>query len=310
MTTSLPPTFPDLNLISSGPDVLPPLRLSPAALSEIIETFQRIQNRKEIFLFGTLMGSINAQGEYLVSSVVCLYYEMIDTGENSEFELKLPNKWSSIIENHQNFYASKCLGAFLVNSRESDILDAAIIECITGYMRSKMESQLANLLLKVRLDPNVADYGLRAFLLHPNKYFIDAFVNMSQIPVRVDYLPETARHVHQNLLFYQMQRSELKELELQTLDKLIKIVDGSIQLEEDDVGLSEGTSPQQVPLARELLDKLNRIFKCRKRIDADDLQRMHRDFQEQKGDQEQLMDVLQAQVLVAKNLALGGSSKK
>lgn len=301
--------FPDLNLVASGPEALPPLRLSPTALSEIIETFQRIQNKKEMYLFGTLMGAVNAQGEYLVSSVVCLYYEMSES-DDAQFELKLPSKWQSLIESHQSFFAVKCLGAFLVNPPDSDILDAAIIECITTYMRSKMESQLANLLLKARLDHSQPDYCLDASLIHPNRFFINAFANRSSIPVRVDYLPSSARHVHQNLLFYDLRRSELGKLEVQTLDRLIKILDGSIQLEEDDVGLTENASSQNVPLSAPLLTKLNRIFTCRKRVDSEDLQRMVQDFQKFKEDRQALMRVVEAQVQVARELALGGSAKK
>ena len=173
-----------------------------------------------------------------------------------------------------------------------------------------MESQLANLLLKINLNPNSPDYKLNAFVILPNKYFISSFANMSEIPVKIDYLPEVDRHVHQNLVFYQMERSNLKNLEIQTLDRLIKILDGSIQDHEDEVGLSEETNPQKVALNSDLLNQLNGIFKCRQRIDMQDLEVIMKKFKEQRGEYEGLMEVIQEQVEVAKQLAFDNSGKK
>lgn len=311
MTTLSLKTFPDLDLISSGPNLLPPLRLSPTALSEIIETFQRIQNKKDLSLFGTLMGSVNSKGEYLVSSVVCLYYEASESEEGSNFQLQLPNNWQNIIESHQKLFGSKCLGGFLVNSTHKDILEGAIMEAITTYMRSKMDSQLANLLLKVQLDPSSPNFKLNAYTILPNKYFINSFANMSEIRVEVDYLPETSRQVHQNLLFYQMQRGELNQLEAQSLEKLTKILDGSIQDEEDEVGLtSQGDSPQQVPLSLELLEMLNGIVKRRRRMDVDDSKRLNQNFENEKKNYDNLMNVLETQIEIARNLAFDTNTKK
>jgi len=311
MTTLSNNIFPDLDLISSGPNLLPPLRLSPTALSEIIETFQRIQSKKDISLFGTLMGSVNSQGEYLVSSVVCLHYELNVEKDDSKLNIQVANNYTNIIESHQQMYNCKCLGAFLVNSKSNDMLEGIIIEITTSYMRSKMESQLADLLLKINLDPSSADYKLNAFVILPNKYFIASFANMSEIPVKIDYIPEIDRHVHQNLIFYQMARSNIKNLESQTLDKLIKILDGSIQDQEDEIGISEeNSSPEQVVLNSKLLGQLNEIFKCRQRIDMEDLELIKKEFNDQKDEYEVLMKVLQEQMEVAKKLALDNSSKK
>ena len=311
MTTLSTSTFPDLDLISSGPNLLPPLRLSPTALSEIIETFQRIQNKKDLSLFGTLMGSVNSKGEYLVSSVVCLYYEASISEEDSNFQLQLPNNWQNIIESHQTLFGSKCLGGFLVNAGERDILEGAIIQTISSYMRSKMDSQLANLLLKVQLDPNSPDFKLNAFTTLPNKYFINSFANMREIRVDVDYLPEASRQVHQNLLFYQMQRGDIKNLETQSLEKLTKILDGSIQIEEDEVGISsEEDKLEQVPLSLELLEKLNGIVKQRRKMNTEDSKVLNQSFENDKKIYHDLLSVLEKQVEIARNIAFDESSTK
>ena len=311
MTTLSTSTFPDLELISSGPNLLPPLRLSPTALSEIIETFQRIQNKKDLSLFGTLMGSVNSKGEYLVSSVVCLYYDFCQSEEDSNFQLQLPNNWQNIIESHQTLFGSKCLGGFLVNPANGDILEGAIIQTISGYMRSKMDSQLANLLLKIELDPNSSDFQLQAFTILPNKYFINSFANMREIRVNVDYLPKASRQVHQNLLFYQMQRGDLNKLEAQSLEKLTKILDGSIQLEEDEVGISsEGESPEQVSLSLQLLKKLNGIVKLRKKMDSEDSKVLTQCFEDDKKIYDDLFNVLEKQIEIARNLAFDETSTK
>lgn len=301
--------LPDLDLVSSGPNLLPPLRMSPSALSEIIETFQRMPKKDDFFLFGTLMGSVNAQGEYLVSSVVCLYYEYFEMEDQSKLHFQLPNNWKNIIESHQNLYNSKCLGAFLVNPKQNDILDGVIVQTISEYMRSKMESHLRNLLLKIHINPDSPQYNLNAFVILPNKYFLNSFANMSEIPVLVDYIPETARKVHQNFLFYQMQKGDLANLEAQSLEKLIKILDGSIQQEEDDVGMSEEMSP--VKLGDELLQMLNSVLTCRRQVDRGDLEAVRVGFEEDKGVIEEVLHVLEEQIEVSKKLAFDvGSGKK
>ena len=265
-----------------------------------------MRTKKDFYLFGTLMGSVNTQGEYLVSSVVCLYYESLDTEDKSQLHFQLPNNWKNIIESHQTLNNCKCLGAFLVNPKPSDILEGVIVQSISEYMRSKMESHLRNLLLKVRIEPEAHDFGLAAFVILPNQYFLNSFANMSEIPVRVDYLPENARPVHQNFLFYQMLKGEIANLESQSLEKLTKILDGTIQQEENDV--EEVTESAPVELDAQLLKMLNAVLQCRRQIDKGDLEKMREGHLEEKGVVQDLLKVLEEQMLVARKLAFDGSS--
>ena len=69
-------SYSDIELNEAGIISHEALRLSPSALAEIIETYQKLHKSTNLKFFGTLMGEVNIRGEYLISSVVCLYYEL------------------------------------------------------------------------------------------------------------------------------------------------------------------------------------------------------------------------------------------
>ena len=295
-------SYSDIELNEAGIISHEALRLSPSALAEIIETYQKLHKSTNLKFFGTLMGEVNIRGEYLISSVVCLYYELTKAEDGSQqYIVGLPKNYLENIVNHENLFGARCLGTFLVNAPSDDVVIGTITQQISNYMRSKMVSQIENLCLKIEIDPKQG-YYLEAIKMVPNKFSVRSFVNTFDIPVKVDYIQENDRHVFHNLYFYQMEREYFESFEIELLNRLIKTLNGTIQEEEDDYG-TDTSENFPIEISQKLKDKIYELLVCRKRLDSKDLNIIQKDFSQDREKFEKLFSSLEKQMKLTRCVA-------
>ena len=172
----------------------------------------------------------------------------------------------------QELYNQRTLGTFIVNPPDNQILIGGIAEYMNDFMRSKMETQIDNLLMTIEINENNPNQILKAYKIIPNKYFKRCFANMIQIPVTVDYIPEENRHVYKDLLFYSLNKENYENLEQIVLEQMTNILEGKVESEELE-GEYEVTlkDDKKIKLDKQIIQKLNNLLQRKHRIEKNDL---------------------------------------
>lgn len=292
-------SLPDLDLSSSISSSQSKIRISPLVLSEIIETAQKSISSPQTLIFGALMGKRDNLGHYLVSSVTCLSceYSIDEEGIN----MQLPKNYISILENHTQLYNYRTLGTFIVNPPQNQTLIGGIAGIINDFMRSKMETQIDNLVLTVEISMNSSDQALQAFKIIPNKYFKQSFANMIEIPVVVDYIPEENRHVYKDLLFYSLQKEKIQNFEFLILEKIIDVLKGNLESEElDEEENDVDCQNKKINLDLEVVQKLSDILKRNKRIGSEEMKSLIENFKGQNEFYNELLECFNKQNEISK----------
>lgn len=297
-------TFIDLELSTMANSDSQVIRMSPSVLAEILETYQRMALKQNKNLFGALMGKVSTEGSFLVSSVVCLNYNFEEqSSDKKEVEVIISKGWKEHIGNHEQLYGEKCLSTFIVNPPAGGMVVGLLTTAMSGYKRSKLDAQVADLLVNIHIDEQDFDYSLQAFKIVKNKYFSKSFATMHRMRVVLDYIPEPAQHDFYSLFFFQLRKHDYHNFESQLLADIIEKVERQDEESQDTEGDFEFDEDGPIPMTEEVLQTFEAVFGCRRRWDAQDLGRVREDVEGDIQGSSQIRKALELQIKVAQKIA-------